>query len=171
MKLKYLFILLILLSCRGEHIPISFHIAQGQVALPESDIATIKKNFSEIVRIIESGKTDHLEDYVSEKKGIYIDLKSHKSKKQFIAELKKKNGYIENFFYNTESLRKYTDDATQISVKDLFLKSSSLKVDIYIESPTECEMKLHLEDESQSFRLNQPVMIKEDNKWYIYRLF
>ncbi|MCS7204702.1 MAG: hypothetical protein NZ853_03310 [Leptospiraceae bacterium] len=113
--------------------------------------------------------------YVSERKGIFIDLKSWKSKEDFIKEITDKNSFLFSYYCNTQNLRKITNDENQTSLLDLLKKTHQIKADFYLISETEMELKIHLLDmPHESYRFNNPYFIKEikeQNHWYIYRLF
>lgn len=111
-------------------------------------------------------------DFISEEKGIYVDLKAWKSKEDFIKEIQNENSYINNIYLYTDHLIKATNDLSQISLYDLIKKSKNIKADFYILTPSDCEVKLIiLDNPKESYRFNNPYFIKLNQKWYVYRLF
>jgi len=113
-----------------------------------------------------------IQDSILEEKGIYTDLKSWKSKKDFLKEIQQKDSYINNIYLNTNNLIQTTNDPTQISLYDLIRNSRQIKTDFFILTEEECEVKLIIIDNPQeSYRFNNPYFIKFNNTWYIYRLF
>jgi hypothetical protein len=121
---------------------------------------TIEKNYSSIF------------NHISKEKGIYIDLKSWKSREEFVDLLKLENNYIEIYFFTTEKLSKEKRTIDVRTVRDLLILSSGLTADLYFESDSSCEVKLQfLSNKQFESELNNPYFIKLDGKWYLHRLF
>lgn len=111
-------------------------------------------------------------EYIHQEKGIYIDLKAYKTKDEFFKELENKNGYLYMIYLNTDLLKKYTQDNTQISLYDLIDFYTAIKADFFIITKEDCEVKFTiLENPTESYRFNNPYFIKINNRWYLYRLF
>ncbi|MCE9596491.1 MAG: hypothetical protein K8S54_00855 [Spirochaetia bacterium] len=127
----------------------------------------------ELLLMVEHRDWSKLPDYVSKKKGIYVDLKGYRSFQQLAEDVKDRNGYLYLFYHDTAALRAGTGDKGQIAVRDLVLNAGTIRVDFFMEEgSTECEMKLSLEETpKESYRMNQPVFILEDGQWKVYRLF
>ncbi|MBL8021555.1 MAG: hypothetical protein JNM27_17930 [Leptospirales bacterium] len=127
----------------------------------------------ELLLMVDQKDWSRLTQYVSKRKGIYVDLKGYRTFQQVSADVLDRNGYLYLFYHDTQALRKETGDKGQIAVRDLILNGGTIRVDFFMEEgATECELKLNLvDDPKNSYRLNQPVFILEDGKWKVYRLF
>ncbi|MBI3396443.1 MAG: hypothetical protein HY042_11450 [Spirochaetia bacterium] len=133
----------------------------------------IKKELAVLFAMVDRKDWTGLADHVSADRGLYIDLKSHKTREQLDKELHNPEGYLQRFYFNTEALRKHTGNAEQLAVRDILRTTRTIKADFYMEpGERECELKLRLEDNpDMSYMLNNPVFIKENDLWKVYRLF
>jgi len=111
-------------------------------------------------------------NHANKEKGIYIDLKAHKTYSELTAQIKDKDSYLNTFFLNTDKLKKTTNSPDQISIKDILSAQKIINVELfYNKTYDECEAKLNLKkNKNLNYRLNNPYFIKVKNKWYIYRL-
>jgi hypothetical protein len=164
--MKNWFCLLLLTSCTASPSIITTEIlGQGEIKQAESIL-------QKTVDAVMQKNLDLILPFISEEKGLWIDLKSHKEKKELPSLFHEKNGYFENFYFHTESLRKHTEDPTQISIHDLLKTSGELQVQWFVESETEMEARITLKNTpEESYRLNHPVFIKVKDQWYLWRIF
>ncbi len=173
---NYLLIFLLLFNFCTK--PFSQKLILGDIYNPnftsykQKDIEEIFRILTDFFNAIEKKDLMLIQDYILEEKGIYTDLKSWKSKKDFLKEIQQKDSYINNIYLNTNNLIQTTNDPTQISLYDLIRNSRQIKTDFFILTEEECEVKLIIIDNPQeSYRFNNPYFIKYNNTWYIYRLF
>ncbi len=158
--------------------PFEEKILRGDVYNPNfqeytnQDIDEIFLILKSMFRMIQKKDLHNLERLIHPEKGIYIDLKAHKTKKEFLIELENQSGYLSMIYLNTKLLREHTKDNHQISLYDLIDSYSAIKADFFIITPEDCEVKFTiLENPSESYRFNNPYFIKINNQWYLYRLF
>lgn len=139
----------------------------------EQTIYEITRLMNVVMAMVDRKDLRSLPEYVSKEKGLYVDLKAHRTYKDLLKEVEKEDGYLQNFYLNTEALRKSTSNPSQNSVRDILRTTRKLQADFYMEGGSrECELKLHLLDNPEwSYMLNNPVFIKEGDQWKIYRLF
>jgi hypothetical protein len=124
--------------------------------------AVEKKDLSDLNRMI------HAE------KGVWIDLKARKTAAEFAADLANPDGYVNTYYLNTDALRRKTGETDQLSIGDLIAESDRIRADLFFQED-ECEVRLTIERperlSSQSYRFNNPYFIRQDGRWYLYRLF
>lgn len=139
----------------------------------DRDLYELLESLRMLISMTEKKDLAHLPTMISKKEGVFIDLKAHVSYDQLVKEVAKPDGYFQNFYFDTDRLRKRTGDETQISVRDLLLSTRRIRVDLFKDpGGKRCEMKLHLLDHPElDFRLNNPVFIKEGGAWKVYALF
>ncbi|GIX41293.1 MAG: hypothetical protein KatS3mg129_1026 [Leptospiraceae bacterium] len=173
---NYLLLLLVLLNFCTK--PFSQKLEIGEIYNPNfteykiEDIDQIYLILTRMFNAIEKKDLSLIKDFISEEKGIYVDLKAWKSRKDFLNEIQQPDSYINNVYLHTDSLIKETNDTTQISLYDLIKESKKIKADFYILTDRDCEVKLIiLDNPKESYRFNNPYFIKIKDKWYIYRLF
>ena len=141
----------------------------GNMSKDADEILTL---LTQITQLTKNRKLEELKPFISDSKGIYIDLKSWKSKEEFLEEVRKEDGYIDLYFYHTEKLSKEKGELNVRTVRDLLILSEGLKVDFHFETNQACEIKLRFEKNNEyETELNNPYFIKENGKWYLYRLF
>lgn len=158
--------------------PFEEKIIKGDVYNPNfqdytiQDIDSIYLILRLIFRSIQNKDLRQVENYIHPEKGVYIDLKAHKTKKEFIKEIENPNSFLNLIYLKTDELKKYTKDETQISLYDLIKTSNKIQADFYIITNEDCEVKFTiLEKPSESYRFNNPYFIKINEVWYLYRLF
>ena len=152
------------------------HVYWKERHTPEEEkraVDGIMKQMAGLMTMLEKKDFSALPENVSREKGIYTDLKAHKTYEEIKREVAKSDGYLQTFFLNTDRLRAHTEDPAQLSVRDVFRLTTRVKVDFYMESgQDQCELRLFLLDSPENnFRLNNPVFIREQNSWKVYRLF
>lgn len=107
---------------------------------------------------------------IDQKSGVYVDLKAKRSYAEFVAELQNPDGYFVLFFLETKRLRKFTNDKKQVAVRDILRKARSIEVEFHFNKKEDlCEVKLKPNGKF-NFRLNNPVFIFRNTRWYFYRL-
>lgn len=180
---KNLLICLLVLGINGfiqckKITPFEEKLIKGDVYNPNfqdytiQDIESIYSILKSIFNLIQNKNLKPIENYIHPEKGIYIDLKAHKTKEEFIKEVENPNSFLNLIYLNTDELKKYTKDETQISLYDLIKTSNKIKADFYIITNEDCEVKFTiLEKPSESYRFNNPYFIRINNIWYLYRLF
>ncbi len=137
----------------------------------EDDINKIQLILKDIFLSIEKKKLQKIPDYVHPTKGVYSDLKSFKTKEEFIQEINNPDSFLYNYYTNTKKLKEITNDPGQISLFDLIHQNQKIQMDFYFVSNNECEIKLTiLDNEKESYRFNNPYFIKVDSEWFIYRI-
>jgi hypothetical protein len=104
----------------------------------QKDIDEIFRILTDFFNAIEKKDLMLIQDYILEEKGIYTDLKSWKSKKDFLKEIQQKDSYINNIYLNTNNLIQTTNDPTQLSLYDLIQNSRQIKTDFFILTEEEC---------------------------------
>ena len=133
----------------------------------------IRNLLARMISMVDRRDWSELPSLISKKRGLWVDLKTLKTFPQVLREIKKKNGYLQLFFFHTEKLRAYKNDPESLAVRDVLRYTDTLRADYYMEPDAkECELKLYLVDyPSFNYKLNNPVFIKEQGVWKIYRLF
>ncbi|TGL57701.1 hypothetical protein EHQ64_19520 [Leptospira sarikeiensis] len=153
-------------------------IRQGKVFLA-GHIGDHTKDTEEILKILKrlidgtvAKDLNFLPDLVSKKEGIYLDLKGNWTKEQLISELSSTENYFRTYFFDRELLAKQKGSNEVRTVRDLFLSSGGVEADFYYESKIACELKLRFrENPKLEKELINPYFIKQDGKWYLFRLF
>ncbi|MFN3603682.1 MAG: hypothetical protein ACK4UJ_03100 [Leptonema sp. (in: bacteria)] len=136
------------------------------------DIENIFFILKSLFKLIQKKDLTPIMDFIAQEKGIYIDLKAHKTKEEVMKDLENKNSYLNLIYLDSKKLKEHTKDESQISLYELIDIYSTIKADFFIITPEDCEVKLTiLENPSESYRFNNPYFIKINNHWYIYRLF
>jgi hypothetical protein len=160
-------------------------LIRGGVVFPSGGVPatanpTLQRDIKEITSILRglvemTAQKDFskLPALVSPRLGLYVDLKAHKSYPDLLKEIEKKEGYFHSFYFDTESLRRETQDSTQLSVRDVLLRSGSIRIDFFFDSGGgQCEVRFHLEkNPGEEYRLNNPLFIRESGEWKLLRLF
>lgn len=139
----------------------------------EGNIRSILSILQAVAEAIESGDPIAIAHYIHPERGIYIDLKAHWSLEKFRLDAESRTGHLNTFYIDTERLRQKTGDITQISIREILSKTGSIDVELFFGEDGEiCELRLHLLDHPElNYYLNNPVFIKIDSVWYLYRLF
>lgn len=115
---------------------------------------------------------DFLPEIVSGKEGIFLDIKGNRTREQLIQELSTPDNYFRIYFFDRELLEKQKNSKEVRTVRDLLLSSGEIEVDFYYESKSACELKLKFKENQKLEReLINPYFIKQDGKWYLFRLF
>ena len=171
MKIFTLLILLSFFQCASYNKTV-FISKHTNPKIPKNDRAEILHILSELNEMFRQKDLARLPAYVSEKKGLYVDLKALRTHTQLTEEIKNPDSHLNVFFLSTEKLRIKTNDSEQISVRDILLKNRKINTEFFCnDTLNECEVILHLDRTKElNFRLNNPYFIKENGKWYIYRL-
>lgn len=182
-----LFLILLQVSCvtgkestfsakRSPEIPPT--ITQGKVFLA-GHTGEHSKDTEEILKLLQrlvSGTIERdlnfLPEIVSKKDGIYLDIKGNWTREQLIQELSTPDNYFRIYFFDRELLEKQKNSKEVRTVRDLLLSSGGIEVDFYYESKNACELKLKFKENQKLEReLINPYFIKQDGKWYLFRLF
>ncbi|PJZ48913.1 hypothetical protein [Leptospira saintgironsiae] len=165
-----------LFAKRSPEIPPT--ITQGKVFLAghtgehSKDTEEILKLLQRLVSGTISKDLNFLPEVVSPKDGIYLDVKGNWTREQLIQELSTPDNYFRIYFFDRELLEKQKNSKEVRTVRDLFLSSGGIEVDFYYESKSACELKLKFKENQKLEReLINPYFIKQDGKWYLFRLF
>lgn len=170
-----MFLVLINLYCRK-----SFRekLIMGNIYNPnfieysQDDVLQVYDLLKNMFDSIEKKDLQHISNYISLEKGIFIDLKAFKTKQEFINEINNPDSFINAIYLDTKKLIEKTNDPQQISLYQLIENSNTIKAEFYILTPVDIEVKLILVDlPKESYRFNNPYFVKVHDKWYIYRLF
>jgi len=106
-----------------------------------------------------------LKNYTHKEKGIYLDLKGLWTYQELLEELQKKNSYFWNYYYDSSN-------KDRMSVRNILLKAKGLRLDFYFEGSETCEVKIRfIKNTELENNLNNPYFIRQEGKWYIYRMF
>ena len=142
-------------------------------AIRDQNVEEITKLLNRLVEIIEREELDKLPGLISKKRGLWVDLKAHKSYKEILKMVQEDKGFLQTFYLDTENLRQVTDNPEHIAVRDVLHYTKTLRASFYFEEGgRECEVKLQLvENPDFNYHLNHPVFIKEGKDWKILRLF
>ncbi|PJZ69647.1 hypothetical protein CH373_09105 [Leptospira perolatii] len=138
-----------------------------------------KQDSQEILQIMNrlvagtiSKNLDFLPELVSEKEGLFIDVKGQWTKEQLRSELLKDQNYFQIYFFENELLQKQKGKKEVRTVRELFLASGGIEADFYYEGPLSCEVKLRfLENKKLESELINPYFVKIGSKWVLIRLF
>lgn len=153
-------------------------ITQGKVFLA-GHTGEHSKDTEEILKLVQrlvsgtiSRDLNFLPEIVSKKDGIYLDIKGNWTREQLIQELSSSDNYFRIYFFDRELLEKQKNSKEVRTVRDLLLSSGGIEVDFYYESKSACELKLKFKENQKLEReLINPYFIKQDGKWYLFRLF
>lgn len=139
-----------------------------------ADVKEITGMLQRMFTGIQNENLSDLNGMVHREKGIWIDLKAKKTAEAFSADLADPDGYVNTYYLDTEGLRRRTNDVDQKSLRDVIQESERIRADLFFQGD-ECEVRLTIEKpeamESQSYRFNNAYFIKEEGRWYLYRLF
>lgn len=183
MKLLYkLFIFLFLVTCigvRGNRInspivnralvdvPIllekKFYLNGQPEAGSEEEIVSI---LQQLVKDVLQDNLHHLPEYIDKNKGIYLDVKGLWTYNELLSELEKEDSYFKEYYFISDPQKK------RKSIRDIFIASAGLRLDLYFEDSDNCEVKIRFaKNEKLAYDLNNPYFIRLRGKWYIYRMF
>lgn len=169
------FLVMIDVFCKN---PFKEKLVLGEVYNPnlieyqQEDIGEVFNILKDIFHSLEKKDLNLISKYISEEKGVFVDLKAFKTKQEFLKEINNPGSYIHAVYLNTNKLIEITKDPGQISIYDLLKRARSIKAEFYVLTPYDIEVKLILIDNpKESYRFNNPYFIKIDHTWYIYRLF
>lgn len=139
----------------------------------QADADRVLELMRTLLAMLEARDIRDFERHVSQSRGLYVDLKAHRTYTQLQKDLQDPAGYLQTYYLNTEALRAKTGENEQLAVADVFRLTRVVTAEVYLQADRkECELRLRLEDApSKSYYLNNPVFIKEDGEWFIYRLF
>ena len=120
-----------------------------------------------LLGMLDAGEIRGLERYVSSERGLYVDLKAHRTRDWVAKDLQNPTGYLQTYYINTEALRSRTEDPGQLAVRDILRLTRVLTADVYLQADgKQCELRLRLEDApSKSYYLNNPVF--RSGKWRV----
>lgn len=158
--------------CRDRGLPaLEVGNLEGMTA-DDADIPRVLDRLQRLMLLVDQERLVDLPAMVSPDRGVYVDLKSHRKSEDLAREISDPAGYLNLYYLDTAGLRENTGDETQLSVRDVLRTTRTIKVDFFRESEDEIELKLHLVDNmDESYRLNNPVFIREGERWLVYRLF
>ena len=138
-----------------------------------------QKDSHEITSILNDIQNGILKDdlsillnHVNKQKGVYIDLKAHKTYAELKKQIEDPDSYLNTFFLYSDKLKKTTNDSKQVAIKDILSSQKNIKIELFFnETGDECEARIFLErKKKENYRLNNPYFVKIKDKWYIYRL-
>lgn len=138
----------------------------------ESDKQEIEILFQKLVQATLDKNLESISDHIHPGLGIWVDLKAHWSKEEFIKTFQNKDNYFEIYFYSSPKLRIQKQNDTSWAVRDILILAKGIGIDYYFNASSDCELDL-LFDANQELEgdLANPVFRKQGGKWYIYRLF
>lgn len=140
----------------------------------EDDVKEIHGLLREMFDAVEKKDLSSLNGMIDARKGVWVDLKAEKTAAEFAADLADPAGYVNTYYLNTEALKRRTGESDQKALRDLIDESDRIRADLFFQSE-ECEVRLTIEKpeslKAQSYRFNNAYFIKENGRWYLYRLF
>ncbi len=138
-----------------------------------AEVAAVAKLLQKVIELVDRKELAGLPNLVSKKRGLWIDLKTHRTHAQLRSEIENPDSYLNRFYLDTKKLREYKQDDDALSVRDVLRHTGKLKFNFYMEpGAKEAELRLFLVDyPPYNYQLNFPVFIKEDGTWKIFRLF
>ncbi|MEI1278832.1 hypothetical protein V6Z05_10930 [Leptospira venezuelensis] len=144
----------------------------GHTGEHSNDTEEILKLVQRLVSGTISRDLNFLPEIVSKKDGIYLDIKGNWTREQLIQEIATADNYFRIYFFDRDLLEKQKNSKDVRTVRDLLLSSGGIEVDFYYESKNACELKLKFKENQKLEReLINPYFIKQDGKWYLFRLF
>ena len=149
------------------------HYAEGlSEAQKQKDTQAMVAILSELVRMVDTQDLRGLPALVSQKQGLWVDVKAHRSYADLLREVNRRDGYLQKFLLDSEQLRRLTQDERSISIRDVLRYTDIVRADFYMLSDGSCEVELFLEQyPPYKHHLNQPAFIKEGDQWKLLRLF
>ncbi len=149
------------------------HYSQGMTdAEKRRDTEAIAALITQLIRMVDEQNLEGLPSLVSRKHGLWVDVKAHRTFDQLKVEIRKKDGYLQKYFLDTDQLRRSTKDEHKLSVRDVLRHTDTVRADFYMLADGSCEVELFLEQyPPYKFHLNQPAFLKEDGVWKVHRLF
>lgn len=134
-------------------------------------IESIQVELQAVVNLVYAGDLRALPDHVHVEKGLYVDVKAHRTHSEVRSEVVDPHSYLSRFFVGDGS--EISDPAENpVPIKEVLQLTRSIKADVFLLSEDFCEIQLTLEDApGRSYYLNNPVLIEREGRWYIYRMF
>lgn len=143
----------------------------GNKISPE-DSKQILQILRNLTSAVEEQNASKIVQNISPQKGAYLDVKGLWEYQNILEEIKKEDSYLEVYFFNHKKLVKQKKSTNVLTVRELLQKSGGIKVDLFFESKTSCEVKLKFKKNKKLEKdMNNPYFLKVDGKWYVYRLF
>lgn len=170
---KLILLFLMIMSCATtNHKEFRTEIAKVYGESSPGDKEDILFLFNYLVNAIVDEDMSRILPHIHSDLGIWVDLKSEWTKKEFEKDLEKPLGYINMYFLSTDKLREQKNSKTAKSVKDILLKSQGYYLDFYFDEDNgECELDIKFRKERKYENdLIHPVFKKVNGRWYIYRL-
>jgi hypothetical protein len=172
--LKYLLIFLIpFLIFTTEKIEVTIGtVYKFENSVSDKEVEKIHAILKNIIQAtVDKNATSYLK-FVSEKKGVYLDLKGLWDFETLVSEIKKEDSYFEIFFFDSERLKNYSQNPNAKTVRDLLILSNGIIVDYFFDSAISCEVKLRFKkNQNLQSDLNNAHFIRDSGKWIIYRFF
>lgn len=138
----------------------------------ERDAEQIMVLLRTLLTMVDQRNIKDLPALISRERGLWTDLKTHRSYAQIVEQVEKPGGYIRTFFLDSEKLRKHTGDERSLAVRDVLRYTDTLRADFFLEADNTVEVRLILEQyPPYNYHLNHPVFVKEADGWKLLRLF
>lgn len=141
-----------------------------------ADVEAAVELLEELIAMVDRRDLSPLPDHVNAERGLYVDLKAHRERADISADVRDPAGYLNTYYLDTDALRERTGDPESVAVRDVLRLSRSIVADAYLSSTDsgerQIELRLRLEDApTKSYYLNNPVFVKDETGWTVFRLF
>lgn len=138
----------------------------------QTDIKEIESLLKKIIEANINKDLSILKEVVHKESGLYVDLKAHWDYGKLLKELEDSDSYIKVYFYDKDKLISRRKDKNAKTVRDILVESGGIKLDLFFEDKSSCEVKIHFnKNQHLSGDLNNPYLIKRNNQWYLYRIY
>jgi len=139
----------------------------------DNDVKEINHILSTVYHAIEIKDLSVLSDLIDAERGIWVDLKAHKTKNEFVTDIADYNGYVNSYYLNTAAIKARTGEKDQKSLYDVISESQLIKADFFFQGD-ECEVRFTIEKPEsmtdESYRFNNAYFVKDNGKWFLFRL-
>lgn len=176
MLTKLLFVLVIpfaTLLAENDSVPLEYGESYSlRFPITQRDKDEIKKHLEYLVNSTLEKSFLNLPERIHPSKGLYVDLKGYMDTPTLKKEISEENSYFSIYFFDTSKLKIQKKSENVRTVRDLLILSGGLILDFHFESKDYAELKLRFKKNREyEAELNNPIFIKDNGKWYIFRLF
>ncbi len=141
-----------------------------------ADVEAAVDLLEELIAMVDRRDLAALPEHVNQERGLYVDLKAHREFADIAADVRNPSGYLNTYYLDTEALRQRSGDPESVAVRDVLRLSRTIIADAYLSrtdsGERQVELRLRLEDApTKSYYLNNPVFVKDETGWTVFRLF
>ncbi len=163
-----------IISSKGNpNCPIPLQI--GKLYGRYADKEEAKRIYVEIAKLLQSiclGNLNDLPDMIYPLMGLFVDAKAHWSREEVVSDLKKKDGYFNVYFFDSDLLDEKKGGKGNLTIQQALISSGGIFVDFHFDSAIESELQFRFSENPKNVRyLINPIFGKFEGKWMLLRMF